>query len=205
MYKAAEVCEAAQLQPFVLRSWEKEFPRIGVQKSADSPRLYRQSDLDQVLRIKQLVFQEGLTLSGARHRLGDEETQSSSATDEEVEEVLEALASDARTRIARVRDGLRSILKVLSSAPGTVVIVNDEVGSEPARSRKPAAPSKRAAASRPLDSARGKSLDAARGKSRDAGRGKALAGARGKTKARVVVKASRSGKPAKKKRARASA
>ena len=76
MYKAAEVCEVAQLQPFVLRSWEKEFPRIGFQKSADTPRLYRQSDVDQVLRIKQLVFQEGLTLSGARHRLGDEEPQS---------------------------------------------------------------------------------------------------------------------------------
>ena len=37
--------------------------------------------------------------------------QSSSATDDEVEEVLEALASDARTRIAHVRDGLRSILR----------------------------------------------------------------------------------------------
>ena len=69
LYKAAEVCEVAQLQPFVLRSWEKEFPRIGVQKSAESPRLYRQSDLDQVLRIKDLVFREGLTLSGARQRL----------------------------------------------------------------------------------------------------------------------------------------
>ena len=153
MYKAAEVCEAAQLQPFVLRSWEKEFPRIGVQKSADGPRLYRQSDLDQVLRIKQLVFQEGLTLSGARHRLGDEEPQSSSATDEEVEEVLEALASDARTRIARVRDGLRSILKVLSSAPGTVVIVDDEVEPQPVRtSKRPngraAAPPKRSVAAR---------------------------------------------------------
>ena len=51
LYKAAEVCEIAQLQPYVLRSWEKEFPGIGVQKSDDSPRLYRQSDVDQVLRI----------------------------------------------------------------------------------------------------------------------------------------------------------
>jgi DNA-binding transcriptional MerR regulator len=136
MYKAAEVCEVAQLQPFVLRSWEKEFPRIGVQKSADSPRLYRQSDLDQVLRIKQLVFVEGLTLSGARRRIEDAPTESTAATDDEVEEVLEALASDARTRIARVRDGLRSILKVLSSAPGTVVIVDDEVPRESVRGPK---------------------------------------------------------------------
>ena len=158
MYKAAEVCEVAQLQPFVLRSWEKEFPRIGVQKDPSSPRLYRQSDLDQVLKIKQLVFQEGLTLSGARHRLEDAEPQSSSARDEEVEEVLEALASDARVRIARVRDGLRSVLRVLSSAPGTVVIVDDEVEASPARtSKRASAPAKRAVASRPLDSARGKS------------------------------------------------
>ena len=181
LYKAAEVCEVAQLQPFVLRSWEKEFPRIGVQKSAESPRLYRQSDLDQVLRIKDLVFREGLTLSGARRRIEEATPEPATATDDEVEEVLEALASDARTRITRVRDGLRSILRVLSSAPGTVVIVDDDRNDEPVRTAKrTVAPAKRAGASRPLD------------------------GARGKSKARVVVKASRNGKPAKK-RSRASA
>ena len=126
LYKAADVCGIAQLQPYVLRSWEKEFPGIGVQKSPDSPRLYRQSDLDQVLRIKQLVFGEGLTLAGARRRI--EESIASAnpeGPDPEVAEVLDALASDARTRIAHVRDGLRAILKVLSSAPGTVVVVDD--------------------------------------------------------------------------------
>ena len=184
LYKAAEVCDVAQLQPFVLKSWEKEFPRIGVQKSAESPRLYRQSDLDQVLRIKDLVFREGLTLSGARRRIEEAEPVSATATDDEVEEVLEALASDARTRIARVRDGLRSILRVLSSAPGTVVIVDDDIDDEPEQAKRPAmndrTAAKRAAASRPLD------------------------GARSKPKPRVVVKASRNGKPAKK-RSRASA
>jgi DNA-binding transcriptional MerR regulator len=124
LYKAAEVCDMTQLQPYVLRSWEKEFPGIGLQKSADGARLYRQSDVDQVLRIKQLVFGEGLTLAGARRRL-EEADSSPNVTDDEVAEVLEALASDARTRIAHVRDGLRSILKVLSSAPGTVVVVDD--------------------------------------------------------------------------------
>src|SRR5688572_29711441 len=180
LYKAAEVCEVAQLQPFVLKSWEKEFPRIGVQKSAESPRLYRQSDLDQVLRIKDLVFREGLTLSGARRRIEEAAPAPATATDDEVEEVLEALASDARTRITRVRDGLRSILRVLSSAPGTVVIVDDEIDDEPVRVKRPAAPVKRAAPTRSVEAARGTS------------------------KSRVVVKASRNGKPAKK-RSRASA
>ena len=125
LYKAADVCELAQVQPYVLRSWEKEFPGIGVQKSAETGRLYRQSDLDQVLRIKQLVFGEGLTLAGARRRLEEAIPIAERVTDTEVAEVLDALASDARTRIAHVRDGLRSILKVLSSAPGTVVVVDD--------------------------------------------------------------------------------
>lgn len=114
----------AQLQPYVLRSWEKEFPGIGVQKSAESPRLYRQSDVDQVLKIKQLVFGEGLTLAGARRRI-EETSGAQGASDEDVAEVLDALASDARTRIAHVRDGLKSILQLLSSAPGTVVVVDD--------------------------------------------------------------------------------
>jgi DNA-binding transcriptional MerR regulator len=125
LYKAADVCELAQVQPYVLRSWEKEFPGIGVQKSAEAGRLYRQSDLDQVLRIKQLVFGEGLTLAGARRRMEEAIPIAERVTDSEVAEVLDALASDARTRIAHVRDGLRSILKVLSSAPGTVVVVDD--------------------------------------------------------------------------------
>jgi DNA-binding transcriptional MerR regulator len=122
LFRAADVCEMAQLQPYVLRSWEKEFPGIGVQKSPESPRLYRQSDIEQVQKIKQLVFGEGLTLAGARKRL---EQSTPGASDEEVAEVLEALASDARTRIASVRDGLKSILRLLSAAPGTVVVVDD--------------------------------------------------------------------------------
>jgi DNA-binding transcriptional MerR regulator len=130
LFRAVDVCEMAQLQPYVLRSWEKEFPGIGVQKSPESPRLYRQSDIDQVHRIKQLVFGEGLTLAGARRRL--EQAVAPGASDEEVAEVLEALASDARTRIASVRDGLRSILKLLSAAPGTVVVVDDYRLTSPA-------------------------------------------------------------------------
>ena len=76
------------------------------------------------LKIKQLVFGEGLTLSGARRRM-EESAPQSGAADKDVAEVLDALASDARTRIASVRDGLRSILRLLSSAPGTVVVVDD--------------------------------------------------------------------------------
>ncbi len=97
LLKSVEVCEIAKVQPYVLRSWEKEFPGIGVQKSAEGPRLYRQADVDQVLRIKQLVFGEGLTLAGARRRLEESVPAAPHAvSDAEVAEVLDALASAPR-------------------------------------------------------------------------------------------------------------
>lgn len=117
LYKAADVCEMTQVQAYVLRSWEKEFPGIGIQKALDSPRLYRQSDVEQVLRIKQLVFGEGLTLAGARRRLEDEVPSERGVSDDEVAEVIEALGAHARERITIVRDGLRSILELLAVEP----------------------------------------------------------------------------------------
>jgi DNA-binding transcriptional MerR regulator len=154
LFKATEVCELAQLQPYVLRSWEKEFPGIGVQKISDGQRLYRQSDVDQVLRIKQLVFGEGLTLSGARRRIEESApaaAASTGVTDDEVAEVLEALASDARTRVAHVRHGLQSILTLLSGAPGTRVVVVDDYQLQAPVSP---APVKKNGASRPIAAVR---------------------------------------------------
>jgi DNA-binding transcriptional MerR regulator len=144
LYKAADVCDIAQLQAYVLRSWEKEFPGIGVQKSADSPRLYRQSDLDQVLRIKQLVFGEGLTLSGARRRLEGELTSLAPvlAEADDAADVLETLGNDARARIDTVREGLRLMLDALSRQPGSVAMapVNTRARMSAARGDRHGAP-----------------------------------------------------------------
>jgi len=119
LYKAGEVCDFVQVQPYVLRSWEKEFPGIGIQKSPESPRLYRQSDLEHVQRIKQLVFGEGLTVSGARRRLEETMPAVSASAASEAAEALDALGADARARIAVVRDGLREIQSLLTSRPGS--------------------------------------------------------------------------------------
>src|SRR5712671_5539243 len=74
LFKASEVCDLVKLQPYVLRSWEVEFPGLGVAKSAGSPRVYRRADVEQVARIKHLLLVEGLTLAGARRRLEEEDT-----------------------------------------------------------------------------------------------------------------------------------
>ena len=161
--KAAEVCESTGLQPYVLRSWEKEFPGIGVQKSPSSPRLYRQSDVEQVLRIKQLVFGEGLTLSGARRRLeaSPKPADAGEAEAAEMAEVLDTLGADARARIVFVRSGLRSILDVLSKTPGAteLVLMPDARPLADRRSRPSARPE--ATQARP-GAARGKASPAKR-------------------------------------------
>ena len=97
LFKAADVCEVVQVQPYVLRSWEAEFPQIGQVPAGGGPRLYRRSDVELVLRIKQLVFDEGLTLSGARRRLEEDSGENNGAA-VLVEEVL---GDRVRERCAR--------------------------------------------------------------------------------------------------------
>src|SRR6058998_2015181 len=114
LFKAAEVCELAKVQPYVLRSWEAEFPELGVAKSAGAPRTYRRADVEQVLRIKHLLLVEGLTLAGARRRL-EEETAPVAANAPAIDELI---GQNARQRLTEVKRGLRSILDLLSRSNG---------------------------------------------------------------------------------------
>ena len=109
LFKSPDVCEMAQLQPYVLRSWEAEFPGLGEPAGAGG-RVYRRADVEMVLRIKQLVFGEGLTLAGARRRLEEEPRDPSvpAAT------VDDALGDMARSRLRHVRTGLEAIMRMLS-------------------------------------------------------------------------------------------
>lgn len=161
LYKAVEVCELLQVQPYVLRSWEKEFPGIGVRgKSADGPRLYRQSDLEHVQRIKQLVFVEGLTVAGARRKLEASAPAIAVVSQSEAAEVLDALGADVRARIATVRDGLRELQSMLSSKPGSS-------NGHAARSRNKRTPPKRSAAAsrqKPVKRSPARSVSSARKK-----------------------------------------
>ncbi len=114
LFKASEVCDLVKLQPYVLRSWEAEFPGLGVSKSAGSARVYRRSDVEQVARIKHLLLVEGLTLAGARRKLEEEATPvlaDGPAMDE-------LLGRNARERLTAIKRGLRSILDLLGSSAG---------------------------------------------------------------------------------------
>src|SRR5919109_697838 len=99
LFRQPEVCEIAQVQPYVLRSWEAEFPELGVARTEGGPRVYRRKDVERVLRIKHLLFVEGLTLAGARRRLADEQPAPSA----DPTPLDDLLTSDARERIRHVQ------------------------------------------------------------------------------------------------------
>jgi DNA-binding transcriptional MerR regulator len=110
LFKSAEVCDLVKVQPYVLRSWEAEFPSLGVAKSAGAPRVYRRVDVEHVLRIKHLLLVEGLTLAGARRRL-EEETAPVAADAPVIDELI---GQNARERLTEVKRGLQSILDLLA-------------------------------------------------------------------------------------------
>ena len=69
LYRIGDVSKIAALKPFVLRYWETEFPMLQPIKSPSGHRLYRQEDVDLILKIKRLLYDEGFTIAGARRHL----------------------------------------------------------------------------------------------------------------------------------------
>ncbi len=152
-FKAAEVCDLAHVQPYVLRTWEREFPNLGV-KRGEAGRVYRRADVELVLRIKQLVFAEGLTLAGARRRIEGEPQPATEPLP------FDPFDEATRERLTKVKDGLRSILAMLSgdAAPSVAVPSAAPAGGDgkagtvnPAAEKAPsrAADTRRRAAARP--------------------------------------------------------
>ena len=117
LFRQPEVCEIAKVQPYVLRSWEAEFPDLGVAKTAGGPRVYRRADVERVLRLKHLLYVEGLTLAGARRRLSEEQPDAGLAATA-LSDMADLFRADARERILQVRRGLRELSALLARAPG---------------------------------------------------------------------------------------
>ena len=71
-FRIGEVCDLIKVQPHVLRYWETEFPMLAPQKNRAGQRVYRRKDVEMVLRIRDLLYEEKFTIAGAKKRLLDE-------------------------------------------------------------------------------------------------------------------------------------
>jgi DNA-binding transcriptional MerR regulator len=71
-FKIGEVCDITGIQAHVLRYWESEFPMLAPQKNRAGQRTYRKRDVEMVLRIKELLYEDQYTIAGAKKRLTNE-------------------------------------------------------------------------------------------------------------------------------------
>ncbi|NOZ93786.1 MAG: MerR family transcriptional regulator [Acidobacteria bacterium] len=69
LFKLNEVCKLANVQPYMLRYWGTEFPQLDASKSGTGQRLYSRAQVELILEVRRLLFDEGLTIAGARKKI----------------------------------------------------------------------------------------------------------------------------------------
>ncbi len=110
LYRIGEVSRLTDTKPFVLRYWETEFPMLQPVKSPSGHRLYRRQDVEMVLKIKRLLYDEGFTIAGARRHLremdGNVRADPAGATDGPPQLL-------SRKMLLDLRDALRAFLTLL--------------------------------------------------------------------------------------------
>jgi len=107
-FRIGEVANLCRLPAYVLRFWESEFPQLKPVKSSTGQRMYRKRDVEGVLRIKQLLYEQGFTISGARQQLRAE------AKPDKTQGTI-PFPTNSNAEIQHIRQGLREILNLLST------------------------------------------------------------------------------------------
>lgn len=134
-FRIGEVSELAELPTYVLRFWETEFAQLKPTKSSTGQRMYRRKDVEYVMRIRKLLYEDGFTIAGAREKLRDElrshrapaqplaavphevlrtESGRESLKDQATLPFLAPASSAPKDELRRVRQQLRAVLDLLS-------------------------------------------------------------------------------------------
>ena len=113
-YPIREVAQITGVEPYVLRFWEKEFPAIRPPKGSTGHRRYRRKDIETILEIKRLLYDQGFTIAGARTQL--QKAASESPGEQKVTTTRKAGSADSSGAAAlnRIRRELNEILTILS-------------------------------------------------------------------------------------------
>ena len=135
-FRIGEVSELADLPTYVLRFWETEFAQLKPTKSSTGQRMYRRKDVEYVMRIRKLLYEDGFTIAGAREKLREEMRSHRSQSQPEVVPhavvkkdlaklepdtdqgtlpfLTPSVGSMGREELRRVRKELRAVLDMLS-------------------------------------------------------------------------------------------
>ena len=107
-FRIGEVSRLCSLPSYVLRFWETEFSQLKPTKSGTGQRMYRKIDVENVLRVKKLLYDQGFTIAGARQQLKAEVKRKQSP-------LPFAVPNTGKGELKQVRQGLREILGILKA------------------------------------------------------------------------------------------
>jgi len=107
-FRIGEVATLCRLPAYVLRFWETEFPQLKPVKSSTGQRMYRKRDVESVVKIKKLLYEDGFTIAGARAQLREE------IKSDRTQSALPFPVNPA-TSVAHLRHELQQILHILSA------------------------------------------------------------------------------------------
>ncbi|MCC6301989.1 MAG: MerR family transcriptional regulator [Gammaproteobacteria bacterium] len=100
-FTIGEVSDLCGVKPHVLRYWEQEFPQLAPVKRAGNRRYYQRQDVMIVRQIRELLYQQGFTIGGARQQLSGKETRTDT--------------SRSRQVVRQIRQELEDLLKVMKA------------------------------------------------------------------------------------------
>ncbi len=164
-YKIGEACKALGIQPYVLRYWETEFPALAPSKSRSGQRVYSQKELEIIRRIKELLYDEGYTIAGAKKKLetelssgslgeGDDESAPVQAGPDEEPEAPEAPAAAAPAPPPTSRRTRPQAVKPVVTTPTAVPEASAETLESPASDAEERLLNLRSAVAKALSEAR---------------------------------------------------
>ncbi len=110
-FRIGEVAKLCSLPAYVLRFWETEFPQLRPSKSNTGQRLYRRKDVENVVRVKRLLYEEGYTINGARQFLKSEAKRDRSQTALPFAHARSTNPSD----LLPIKQGLQEVLAILAA------------------------------------------------------------------------------------------
>ena len=118
-YSIGEVSEITKLKQYVLRYWETEFVQLKPAKNSAGNRNYRKSDIDLILKIKDLLYNKHFTIKGAKQYLKDKNVVSENKVSENSEQiktfkekVIKLTAADLKT-FKQIQKGLKDLLTLI--------------------------------------------------------------------------------------------
>lgn len=113
-FRIGEVSRLCDLPAYVLRFWESEFPQLKPHKGGTGQRLYRRRDVEMVLHIKSLLYDEGYTISGARQAIKTEQRQKAPQLSLGIEQGSSPAPAQ---QIKKLQKEMRELLAHLSRPP----------------------------------------------------------------------------------------